>query len=289
LRLNDRSVQIFTDGSAIDNPGGKGGIAVIVHFPQHLQFPDEVICEIGYAESTNNRMELLACIKALEWVRKNKPWRDVTSVQIITDSRYVADNVGYRAWIWRKNKWRNQYGEPKENSDLWKKLLSSRQKAGMYIEFIQTKGKKSEILRQVDKAAKGVRDCGLEIDWGFRPGTVSRSKVKGAAKRFPAAGQIALIRPYRKKIMPAGEEKIRFDTLSEDGQNYVACFYAFATAERAAELHRQHGYRVRFNDDPNYPQILERIEEVPLPKKASDGNTRHITSGAPISTYPQAD
>jgi ribonuclease HI len=265
MQLNDRSIQIFTDGSAVDNPGGRGGVAVLVRYPEQLQLPDEVICEIGYAESTNNRMEMLACIKALEWVRKSKPWRDVTSVQIVTDSKYVSDNVGYRAWEWKKNKWRNRHGEPKENSDLWKKLLSARQKAGIYIEFIQTKGKKSEILRKVDKTAKEARDSGMEIDRGYRPGTISRSMVKGVAKRFPASGQAALIRPYRKTVMRTGEEKLRFDTLSEDGQAYVACFYAFVTREMAADLHRQHAYRVRFNDNPNYPQILECIEEVPLP------------------------
>jgi ribonuclease HI len=189
VRLNHRSIQIFTDGSAKENPGGKGGIVVVVRYPDHLQLPDEVICELGFTESTSNRMELLACIKALEWVRRNKPWRDVTSVQIVTDSKYVADNVGYRAWGWKKNKWRNQHGEPKENSDLWKKLLSARQKAGINIGFVQTKGKKSEILRKVDKTAKDARDGGMEIDRGYEPGTVSRSMVKGAAKRFPAIGQ----------------------------------------------------------------------------------------------------
>ena len=181
---------------------------------------------------------------------KNKPWPDVTGVQIVTDSKYVADNVGYRALGWKKNKWRNHYGEPKENSDLWKKLLSARQKAGMYIEFVQVKGKKSEILIEVDRTAKKARDSGAEIDRGFQPGTVSRSMVKGVAKRFPASGQLALIRPYRKTIMRTGEEKLRFDTLSEDGQTYVACFYAFATVGTAAQLHRQHGYRVRFNVTP---------------------------------------
>lgn len=285
MRLNERSVQIFADGSAINNPGGRGGVAVVVHYPEHLQLPDEVICEIGYTKSTNNRMELLACIKALDWVRKNKPWRDVTGVQIITDSKYVADNVGYRALSWKKNKWRNQYGEPKENSDLWRKLLSARQKAGIYIEFIQTKGKKSEILRRVDKTAKLVRNTGMEIDRGYKPGTVSRSMVKGAAKPFPATGQIALIRPYRKTMMPTGEEKLRFDTLSEDGQKYVACFYAFATSERAAELHRQHGYRVRFNDNAKYPQILDRIEEVSLPEKSSAGEKQQTIDSALKETF----
>lgn len=270
MQLDSRSVQIFTDGSAIDNPGGKGGIAVVVRYPDHLQRRDEVICEIGYAESTNNRMELLACIKALEWIRKNKPWPDVTRVQIITDSKYVADNVGYRAWTWKKNKWRNRHGEPKENTDLWKKLLSGRQKVGMYVEFVQTKGKKSEILRKVDETAKKARDSGMELDRGYQPGTVSRSMVKGAAKRFPASGQVVPIRPYRKTIMRTGEEKLRFDTLSEDALAYVGCFYAFATIEMAAQLHRQHCYMVGFNNDPNYPRILECIEEVPCPSRAAD-------------------
>jgi ribonuclease HI len=233
-----------------------------------LRLPDEVICELGFTETTNNRMELQACIKALEWIRKNRPWRDVTGVQIITDSKYVSENVGYRVWGWRKNKWRNQYGEPKENSDLWKKLLSVRQRVGIYVEFMQTKGKKSEILRTVDKTAKEARASGMHIDRGFHPGTVSRSMVKGAAKRFLAKGQTTLIRPYRKTIMRTGEEKIRFDVLSEDRQTYVASFYAFATTAMAANLRRQHGYRVRFNDNPNYPQILEYIEEVQLPARS---------------------
>jgi len=49
-------------------------------------------------------------------------------------------------------------------------------------------------------------------------------------------------------------------------QTFVESCYAFATTALAAGLHRQHGYRVRFNDNPKYPQILEIVEEVPLPK-----------------------
>ncbi len=90
--------------------------------------------------------------------------------------------------------------------------------------------------------------------------------VQGAATRFPAKGQLAIIRPYRKNLLGKGEEKVRFDILREESQMYVESCYAFATTALAAELHRQHGYRVRFSDNPNYPQILEIVEEVPLPK-----------------------
>jgi len=90
--------------------------------------------------------------------------------------------------------------------------------------------------------------------------------VEGVATRFPAKGQSAVIRPYRKNLLGGGEEKVRFDIFSENSQSYVESCYAFASTDLAAELHRQHGYRVRFNGDPNYPQILEIVEEVMLPK-----------------------
>ena len=90
--------------------------------------------------------------------------------------------------------------------------------------------------------------------------------VAGAATRFPAKGQSAVVRPYRKNLLGGGEEKVRFDIFSEGTQTYVESCYAFASTALATELHRQHGYRVRFNDNPQYPQILEIVEEVPLPK-----------------------
>ncbi|PYV68999.1 MAG: hypothetical protein DMG96_34940 [Acidobacteria bacterium] len=90
--------------------------------------------------------------------------------------------------------------------------------------------------------------------------------VEGAATRFPAKGQLAVIRPYRKNLLGGGEEKVRFDIFNEGTHVYVESSYAFASTDLAGELHRQHGYRVRFNDDPQYPQILEIVEEVPIPK-----------------------
>jgi hypothetical protein len=67
------------------------------------------------------------------------------------------------------------------------------------------------------------------------------------------------------------ENRISFDIFVETTHTYEAKFYAFATPAMALELHRWHGYRVRFNDDPNYPQILERIEEVLLPISVAKG------------------
>lgn len=263
--LDPRAIRIYTDGSCIKNPGGPSGYAAIVVYPDHLSLDDEQIVDVSCAESSNNRMELLACITALEWVRTKSPWPGVTRVQIVTDSRYVHDNFP-RAITWQKNHWRSVHGEPKANTDLWKRLLYVRAKTGITVHFEWALGKKSPILKNIDKAAKAAaKRGGVGSDRGFRPGVVARSMVKGSAMRFPANGQSLIIRPYRKSPATREEERVRFDTFCEATQSFVSSCYAYATTIIASELHRHHGYRVRFNEKPEYPQILEILEEVKLP------------------------
>jgi ribonuclease HI len=260
-----RAIHISTDGSCYKNPGGRSGCAAIVHYPDHLDREDEQIVDFGCEESSNNRMELLACICVLRWIRGNGPWQSVTRVQIFTDSQYVKDNL-FRAREWKKNDWKNRHGEPRENSDLWNQILSAHAKAGITVHFEWTLGKKTPILKRVDKAAKeAAKRGGPDTDRGYKPGAIARSMVGGAASRFEAKGQTAVIRPYRKNILAKGEEKVRFDIFSEATQSFVESCYAFASTALASELHRQHGYRVLFNDNPNYPQILEILEEISVP------------------------
>jgi len=267
MQLDPRALHIYTDGSCYRNPGGNSGCAAIVQYPEHLGRDDEQILDFGCSESSNNRMELLACIHALQWIRANSPWPDVSRVQIVTDSQYVKDNV-FRAPSWRKNDWRNQHDEPRENRDLWKKLLSVYPKVGMTVNFEWTAGKKTPVLKNIDKAAKtSAKRGGNDVDRGYKPGVFARSLVKGAASRFPANGQLAVIRPYKKTLAGKSENKVRFDVFSEVTRAYTESCYAFASAVLAAELHRQHGYRVRFNDAPKYPQIIEVVEEVEIPNR----------------------
>lgn len=265
MQPDPRAVLIYTDGSCYQQKGRISGCAAIVVYPDHLSLPNVQILDFGCAESKNNRMELLACIRALEWVRANKPWAGVSRVQIITDSQYITKYINL-AHTWKKNGWRNQHGEPRENWDLWNQLLSALSKAGIRVTFHWAPGKTTPLLKAVDKAAKrAAKRGGPEVDRGFRPGIVARSMVEGAASRFPARGQTATIRIYRKDVMAKGENKVRFDVFV--GQAYVESCYAYATPEIAAALHRQHGYEVRFNDNPNYPQIIEILAEVSLPPR----------------------
>ncbi len=232
-------MQIHTDGSAYKNPGHISGCAAFARYPEHLNREDELIVDFGCPKSTNQRMELLPCVEGLKWVRSNAPWPGVTCVLVITDSKYVQRFIGL-APIWKKSGWRNRQGQPIANHDLWDDLLKARAKAGIRIEFVWQKGKKTEIAIRVDKAAKAATQRGgNQVDRGYKPGAFGRSKVK---------------------------DRISFNIFVEGAQTFRDKFYAFTTAIIGAEVHRNHAHRVRFNAERGYPQMLECLEEVPIPR-----------------------
>jgi ribonuclease HI len=262
MPLDPRAIHIYTDGSCYKNPGGESGAAALVDYPEYLSLAQEQILDFGCGESTNNRMELLACVRALRWVRDNRPWPGVNRVQIVCDSQYVLENLS-RASNWKANDWRNFHGEPKKNIDLWKQLLKSRVIPGIRVDFQYRKGKTSPVLKAVDKAAKAAaKRGGLYSDSGFKRGKISRSRVRGSATLFEALGQTTVIQPYRKDPLSRGENQIRFHVYDERSKTHVAKHYAYATDLQTAELHRHHHYRVRFNNNPRYPRIEEICDEV---------------------------
>ena len=106
-------VEIATDGACKGNPG-PGGWGAVLRFGTTEK-------DMSGAEnpSTNNRMELMAAISALEALKK--PCR----VKLSTDSRYVMD--GLTKWIkgWQKNGWKTADKKPVKNADLWQRLLTA--------------------------------------------------------------------------------------------------------------------------------------------------------------------
>ena len=100
----------YTDGACSGNPG-PGGWGVLMIWGDH----EKELCG-GESETTNNRMELTAAIKALEAL--NRP----AKVILYTDSTYVKD--GITSWIhnWKRNGWKNAKKKPVKNDDLWKQL-----------------------------------------------------------------------------------------------------------------------------------------------------------------------
>jgi ribonuclease HI len=104
------AVEIFTDGACSGNPG-PGGWAAILRSGAHEK---EIFG--GERLTTNNRMELMAAIRALEALKRSN------TVMIYTDSRYVMD--GLTKWLprWKANGWKTSDKKPVKNDDLWRAL-----------------------------------------------------------------------------------------------------------------------------------------------------------------------
>jgi ribonuclease HI len=106
-------VEIFTDGACSGNPG-PGGWAAILRTGGH-----ERELSGGEEQTTNNRMELMAAIRALEALKRP------SSVRLHTDSRYVMD--GATKWLknWKANGWKTADKKPVKNEELWRALESA--------------------------------------------------------------------------------------------------------------------------------------------------------------------
>ncbi len=103
-------VEIFTDGACRGNPG-PGGWGAVLRYQGR-----EKMLHGGETHTTNNRMELVAVIRALEALKRT------ARVRVTTDSQYVKN--GITQWIhgWKRNGWRTAQKKPVKNADLWKRL-----------------------------------------------------------------------------------------------------------------------------------------------------------------------
>jgi ribonuclease HI len=110
-RAMTKRIEIWTDGACSGNPGPGGWGAVV-------KLGDDEMCELsgGDSQTTNNRMELMGAIAALESLPPN------AHAIVHTDSQYVKN--GLTQWIhgWKKNGWRTAAREPVKNVDLWQRL-----------------------------------------------------------------------------------------------------------------------------------------------------------------------
>lgn len=113
-------VTIYTDGAARGNPNGPGGYGAVIQY----QAPDGKLHEReysqGYIKTTNNRMELLAAIVALEALIRP------CQVELYSDSSYLI-NAFNQHWIdgWKKKGWKRGKNEDVKNKELWQRLLAA--------------------------------------------------------------------------------------------------------------------------------------------------------------------
>ena len=152
-----QQITIYTDGACSGNPGAGGWGAILIY--------KDYLKEISGAEkeTTNNRMELLAVIKALSLLKKEQ------NVVLYSDSAYVV-NAFNQKWIdsWTSNGWKTSGRKPVQNKDLWMQLLSILKRHK--VKFVKVKGhadnqynnRCDEIARQAIKDLQGA-DNGTEV------------------------------------------------------------------------------------------------------------------------------
>jgi len=154
----DGRVVIYTDGGAINNPGPGGFGAVLLSGSERLELSG------GFRLTTNNRMELMACIRALEEI----PWSGMP-IDLYSDSSYVVNGIK-KGWArsWRRNGWRKSDRQPAINADLWARLLELIE--GVKVTFHWVKGHAGNPLNErCDRlAVAAARGSELQEDRGYK-------------------------------------------------------------------------------------------------------------------------
>ena len=141
-------IKIYTDGACVGNPGPGGWAAIVLLENEKKELFG------GEKLTTNNRMELTAAIKALEYCANQKEKQPfLKNVRIFTDSTYVKE--GITVWInnWEKNNWKTADKKNVKNVDLWKKLKELTQ--SNLVEWNWVKGHSEDPMNDLaDKLAK---------------------------------------------------------------------------------------------------------------------------------------
>jgi len=148
-------IEIFTDGSAKGNPG-RGGYGVVMRFGGK-----EKELAQGFRMTTNNRMELLAVIVALETLKTDK-----YEVNLYSDSKYVIDSI-VKGWVFG---WQKKNFKGKKNADLWRRYLKVHSKFKVKYHWVKGHAGHPENER-ADQLAFNVADGeNLLIDEVFEMG-----------------------------------------------------------------------------------------------------------------------
>ena len=103
-------IKVYTDGSCLGNPGNGGWAVLIIN-------KNDISYRAGFERNaTNNQMELMAAIKALEFLNQHN------DINLNTDSNYVKQGITNWIFNWKKNNWKTSSKKPVKNKELWERL-----------------------------------------------------------------------------------------------------------------------------------------------------------------------
>lgn len=148
-------INIYTDGSSLGNPGPGGYGIIMVSGPHRKEL------SAGFRKTTNNRMELLSVIIALESLKK-----EGETVLITSDSKYVIDSVE-KGWVFG---WVKKNFSGKKNADLWKRFLLIYNKHHVKFRWVKGHNNHPENERCDELAVAAANSSHLAIDAGFESG-----------------------------------------------------------------------------------------------------------------------
>ena len=142
-------VEAFTDGACRGNPG-PGGWGVLLRFNDH----EKRLCG-GEGETTNNRMELMAVIQALESLSRE------CTIKVTSDSQYVLKGINEWMENWKKRGWKTAAKKPVKNVDLWKRLDAACESHN--IEWVWVKGHSGHIENEIadELANQGIDELSI--------------------------------------------------------------------------------------------------------------------------------
>ncbi|HHQ6055976.1 ribonuclease HI [Morganella morganii] len=151
-------VEIFTDGSCLGNPG-PGGYGALLRYKGHEKALSE-----GFFLTTNNRMELLAAIVALETLKRP------CNIVLTTDSQYVRQ--GITQWIhnWKRRGWRKADKSSVVNVDLWQRLDAAITRHQIDWQWVKGHAGHPENER-CDELARAAAESPSQDDTGYQPAT----------------------------------------------------------------------------------------------------------------------
>lgn len=155
--LQAGKVVVFTDGSCIKNPG-PGGYGVILKYGRNRKELAQ-----GFRMTTNNRMELTACIIGLQALTHP------SSVVLYSDSSYVVQGI-QRGWAqnWQRNGWKKSDHKPVENADLWARLLEACQRHQVTFYWVKGHANIPENERCDQLAIQAASTKDLQEDTGYQ-------------------------------------------------------------------------------------------------------------------------
>ena len=264
--LHEDALNIYTDGSMFSSPraGGIGIVFVIISDAGDAQVVKE-FDRPGYQQSTNQEMELEACIAALEEALDDERLAQYSRIEIFTDSQYVAQGHKSAKFVWPKTQWTSrETGRPILHVQQWKRLLrllKRAEQARRRVNIQWVKGhKQNPYNKAADKAAKRSAKNPLN-----RPlSTVSVRRKKSTKKTeigsVKMQAQQLIVRIITAQFLSSPHRlwKYKYEVLSPESDFFGNVDEIFS------EIYMRdgHEYEVRFNDNTGNPRIVEVLRDL---------------------------